>query len=297
MINYSHDVKYFDSEAVMGQPLFADGTMLVPRSGGALPHRAMKGSDMSGSEKILIVDDDQELRELLGEVLAEYGYQAEAASNGPEMHKALSKGDFNLILLDIMMPGEDGLSLCRALRTPGAAYSAIPIIFLTALKDTADTVVGLELGADDYLSKPFQTRELIARIRAVLRRAGAQKNGIGGATGKGLSGSRPLYSIVSFATWKLNVPARHLIDEKGVVVPLSAAEFRLMSLFLEHPQQVITREQIMDHLSERNLNIYDRSIDTQISRLRAKLRDKELNIIRTMRGDGYMLAAPVEKTL
>lgn len=250
---------------------------------------------MSGSEKILIVDDDQELRELLIEVLKEYGYQSEAAANGPQMYKALSQESFNLILLDIMMPGEDGLSLCRALRTPGAAYSSIPIIFLTALKDTSDTVVGLEIGADDYLSKPFQTRELIARIRAVLRRMSALENGAGEATEKGLAGSRPLGSIVSFATWKLNVLARHLIDAKGVVVPLSAAEFRLMSLFLEYPQQVITRERIMDHLSERNLNIYDRSIDSQISRLRSKLRDKELNIIRTMRGDGYMLATPVER--
>lgn len=252
---------------------------------------------MSGSENILIVDDNQELRELLGEVLAEYGYQAETAANGAEMYKALSKGKgaFSLILLDIMMPGEDGLALCRALRTPGAAYSAIPIIFLTALKDNADTVVGLEIGADDYLSKPFQTRELIARIRAVLRRTGAQ--GDGAVRGKETDSTvnRQSDSVISFAAWKLNVLARHLIDEKGVVVPLSAAEFRLMSLFLENPQQVITRERIMDHLSERNLNIYDRSIDTQISRLRAKLRDKDLNIIRTMRGDGYMLAVPVKK--
>lgn len=250
---------------------------------------------MSGSEKILIVDDNQELRELLGEVLAEYGYQTEAAANGPEMYRALSKDGFNLILLDIMMPGEDGLALCRSLRTPGGTYSAIPIIFLTALKDTADTVVGLEIGADDYLSKPFQTRELIARIRAVLRRTGAQGDEIGGGKETGATGGRQLESVISFAAWKLNILARHLIDEKGVVVPLSAAEFRLMSLFLENPQQVITRERIMDHLSERNLNIYDRSIDTQISRLRAKLRDKELNIIRTMRGDGYMLAVQVKR--
>ena len=250
---------------------------------------------MSGSEKILIVDDDQELRDLLSEVLTEYGYQAETAANGPEMYKALSQDAFNLILLDIMIPGEDGLALCRALRTPGAAYSAIPIIFLTALKDTSDTVVGLEIGADDYLSKPFQTRELIARIRAVLRRTGARENWAGSGTEKDSAGGRPLDSIINFAAWKLNTPARHLIDEKGVVVPLSAAEFRLMSLFLEHPQQVITRERIMDSLSKQNLNIYDRSIDTQISRLRAKLRDKEMNIIRTMRGDGYMLATPVRR--
>lgn len=250
---------------------------------------------MSGSEKILIVDDNQELRELLGEVLAEYGYQSEASANGPEMYKALSKGGFSLILLDIMMPGEDGLALCRSLRTPRAPYSAIPIIFLTALKNTSDTVVGLEIGADDYLSKPFQTRELIARIRAVLRRTGTQGDGNDDGKETGMTAGRQLDSVISFSAWKLNTLARHLIDEKGVVVPLSAAEFRLMSIFLEKPQQVITRERIMDHLSERNLNIYDRSIDTQISRLRAKLRDKDLNIIRTMRGDGYMLAVPVKR--
>ena len=251
---------------------------------------------MSNSEKILIVDDHQELRDLLSEVLTEYGYQTEAAASGPEMYKALSQDHFNLILRDIMMPGDDGLAICRALRAPGAQYSAIPIIFLTALKDTSDTVVGLELGADDYLSKPFQTRELIARIRAVLRRTGTGNDKNSGETAeRTLNEGLALGSMVSFAAWKLNVLARHLIDEKGVVVPLSATEFRLMSLFLAYPQQVITRERIMNHLAERNLNIFDRSIDTQISRLRTKLRDKELNIIRTMRGDGYMPATPVER--
>lgn len=247
---------------------------------------------MSEAEKILIVDDNEELRGLLVEALTEYGYRAEAVAGGPQMYQALSKDTFNLILLDIMMPGEDGLSLCRALRSPGSSYLSIPIIFLTALKDTSDTVVGLEIGADDYLSKPFQARELIARIRAVLRRAGGSAADV---DKKSRAAGHPLGSIISFANWKLDVLARRLIDENGVVVPLSATEFRLMSLFLEYPQQVITRERIMDHLSERNLNIYDRSIDSQISRLRAKLRDKELNIIRTMRGDGYMLAMPVER--
>ena len=252
---------------------------------------------MNDAARILIVDDDLELRGLLAEVLGEYGYRSEAVKNGREMFQALDRGHSDLILLDIMMPGDDGLALCRTLRAPGSPYFKVPVIFLTALKDTTDTVVGLEIGADDYLSKPFQARELIARIRAVLRRT----QGFDGRPGAGpdvsgaLDGGGRIDSLLRFGQWRLNVLARHLIDERGVVVPLSAAEFRLLSLFLENPQRVITRERIMDHLAERNLNIFDRSIDSQVSRLRAKLRDKDLNLIRTMRGDGYMLAAPVER--
>lgn len=251
---------------------------------------------MSDQTKILIVDDDLELSDLLVEVLAGYAYQAQAVHNGLEMYAALGREAFDLILLDIMMPGEDGLALCRALRAPGSPHISIPVIFLTALKDSADTVVGLELGADDYLSKPFQTRELVARIRAVLRRTQSKADG---AASPGLDRHAPVGSrlgaMVSFSNWKFNVLARHLIDEKGVVAPLSAAEFRLLSLFLENPQQVISRERIMEHLAGQNLNIFDRSIDSQISRLRAKLKDKEMSIIRTMRGDGYMLASPVKR--
>jgi len=253
---------------------------------------------MTDQNKILIVDDDQELRELLVEVLSGYGYQPKAVKNGREMFKALEEGAFDLILLDIMMPDEDGLALCRLLRAPGSAYLKLPIIFLTALKDTTDTVVGLEIGADDYLSKPFQTRELIARIRAVLRRTQSHDETLESRlrleTIRPESGKSEV--SLNFGNWRLNVLARHLIDEKGVVVPLSASEFRLLSLFLEHPQQVVTRDQIMNNLSEHNLNIYDRSIDSQISRLRAKLRDKELQLIRTMRGDGYMLSVSVDRS-
>ena len=249
--------------------------------------------------RILIVDDDEELRELIAETLSGYGYASDAAKNGVDMFAALERSSYDLILLDIMMPGEDGLSLCRNLRNPGTAYSNIPVIFLTALQDTTDKVVGLEIGGDDYLSKPFQSRELIARIRALLRRvslssgpspadAVARRPDTGETTGG---------PLLMFGNWKLNVLARHLIDEVGVVVPLSASEFRLLMLFLERPQQVVTRDNIMDYLAERSLNIYDRSIDAQISRLRSKLRDRGPNpsLIRTMRGDGYMLATPVQR--
>ena len=243
--------------------------------------------------KILIVDDDRELRELIAETLSAYGYYSQAAKNGAELFSALERESFDLILLDIMMPGEDGLSLCRRLRAPGTPWCAVPIIFLTALKDTTDKVVGLEIGGDDYLCKPFHARELIARIRALLRRSSLS----GGARGIEAPGAEGADSVLAFGGWKLNVMARHLIDEEGVVVPLSAAEFRLLMLLLSHPQQVVTRDMIMDYLAERSLNIYDRSIDARVSRLRAKLRDKGggPGLIRTMRGDGYMLAAPVRR--
>lgn len=243
--------------------------------------------------RILIVDDDRELRELIAETLSAYGYYSQAAKNGAELFAALERESFDLILLDIMMPGEDGLSLCRRLRVPGTPWCVIPIIFLTALKDTTDKVVGLEIGGDDYLCKPFHARELIARIRALLRRSSLS----GGARGVEAPGAEGAESVLAFGGWKLNVMARHLIDGEGVVVPLSAAEFRLLMLLLSHPQQVVTRDMIMDYLAERSLNIYDRSIDAQVSRLRAKLRDKggSPGLIRTMRGDGYMLAAPVRR--
>lgn len=251
---------------------------------------------MNDPSKILIVDDDQELRELLVEVLGGYGFDPQAVRNGRELYAALDRERFDLILLDIMMPGEDGLALCRGLRAPGSVHARIPIIFLTALKDTADTVLGLEIGGDDYLSKPFQTRELIARIRAVLRRTqAAGSNSETSDPGGVRPENKPVNTLFSFGGWRLNALARHLIDAKGVVVPLSAAEFRLLSLFLERPHQVVTRDQIMDHLAERNLNIYDRSIDSQVSRLRSKLKDRELSLIRTMRGDGYMLAVSVTR--
>ena len=258
----------------------------------------VSGDGMDDLTKILIVDDDSELRELLTDILADYGYASRSVQNGRQMYAALENENFDLILMDIMMPGEDGLSLCRTLRSPAGAYSAIPIIFLTALGDTTDAVVGLEVGGDDYLAKPFQARELIARIRALLRRMQQIGTTDGGKKAAAISqGVTPDSPFVLFGPWKLHLLARHLVDPEGVVVPLSAAEYRLLVLFLEHPQEVVTRERIMNHLSERNLNIYDRSIDAQVSRLRAKLSDKgpSPSLIKTMRGDGYMLAVPVKR--
>lgn len=248
---------------------------------------------------ILIVEDEQEISELLEENLNALGFSTVAVSDGTGMFSELSQKKYDIILLDIMLPGEDGLSLCRRLRTPGAPYERTPVIFLTALGNLTDRVVGLELGGDDYLAKPFEMRELVARIRALLRRS--KMNGTNGLNGKNdalpdADASAPQCRLWKFGPWKVNTGARHLIDEQGVTVALSAMEFRLLMLFLRHPQQIISRESILTHMADRS-DSYDRSIDVQVSRLRAKLRDSGRNatLIRTMRGDGYMLAVPVEK--
>lgn len=242
---------------------------------------------------ILIVEDEQEISELLEENLNALGFHTTAVSDGTGMFAELARNKHDLILLDIMLPGEDGLSLCRRLRTPGTPYEHTPVIFLTALGELTDRVVGLELGGDDYLPKPFEMRELVARIRALLRRATAPGTGDGGPAAE-LPGLP--CTLWKFGPWRINTGARHLIDDHDVTVALSAMEFRLLMLFLQHPQQIISREHILEHMADRS-DSYDRSIDVQISRLRAKLHDSGRNptLIRTMRGDGYMLAVSVEK--
>ena len=251
----------------------------------------------ASAAEILIVEDVAEISELLEENLRALGFRPTPVPDGAGMFAALAQKRFDLILLDIMLPGEDGLSLCRRLRTPGTPYERTPVIFLTALGELADRVVGLELGGDDYLTKPFEMRELVARIRALLRRAAAPSAESAGAAQA--ARAEELSSIQEtlwrFGPWRVNIGARHLIDEDDVVVPLSSMEFRLLMMFLEHPQRLVTRECILEHMANRT-DSYDRSIDVQISRLRLKLRDSGRNstLIRTMRGDGYMLAVPVE---
>jgi two-component system OmpR family response regulator len=256
-----------------------------------------KGKRMSDMQKILIVDDDQEIRDLLVRRLETYGFEAIAVDCGKRMAEELASGGYSLIILDIMLRGEDGLTLCRDVRSQNSPYKEIPILFLSALNETADRIVGLELGGDDYLPKPFETRELVARIKAILRRAEGQGRKSEAEIDRRASESEEGHAvtILRFGDWKLNAAARHLIDPTGLVVPLSAAEYRLLTFFIEHPQQVLTREQLMEHIASRSPDMYDRSLDVQISRLRAKLRDSARNpeIILTMRGDGYMLAMPV----
>ncbi len=230
------------------------------------------------NEHLLIVDDDPDIRELLQEYLEKNGYRVSAVEDGQGMWRTLEQQRIDLVVLDIMLPGDDGLTLCRQLR----AGSNIPVIMLTALGEDMDRIVGLEMGADDYLPKPFNPRELLARIRGVMRRAG------GGASDS---------DRVRFAGWTLDRNARHLISADGVVVNLSTGEYRLLEAFVEHPNRVLSRDQLMDILQGRDWGPFDRSIDVQVSRLRRRLHDdaREPVLIKTVRGEGYIFTPKVSR--
>ena len=236
---------------------------------------------MAESDHILIVDDDGEIRALLRDYLQKQGYRVTTAANGREFRSVLEAARPDLVVLDLMLPGEDGLALCRDLR----ARSDVPVVMLTALGDETDRIVGLEMGADDYLAKPFNPRELVARIRSVLRRARSMPDNL-----------RPERAErFRFAGWTLRVATRDLLSPGGVVVALSGTEFRLLRVFLEHPNRVLTRDQLIDLMLSREAGPFDRAIDVQVSRLRHRLGDdaKEPSIIKTVRGQGYVLAADV----
>jgi two-component system OmpR family response regulator len=239
---------------------------------------------MQAAPHILIVDDHREIRDLVSRALTKEGFRVSAAADGGAMHKILAGGRIDLILLDLMLPGEDGLSLCRTLR----ASSKVPIIMLTAKGDEVDRVIGLEMGADDYLPKPFGSRELVARIRAVLRRS--QEN-----SSPAKSGERP--KQYHFDRWRLDVGARELLRDDGITLPLSTGEYDLLIVFVERPQRVLSRDQLLDLARGRAATALDRSIDTQISRLRKKLeRDPaEPKIIKTVWGGGYMFTPTVSQ--
>ncbi len=234
-------------------------------------------------DHLLIVDDDADIRDLLADYLRKNGYRITTVADGRGMWAALDKSHVDLIVLDVMLPGDDGLVLCRNLR----ATSAIPVIMLTARGEDMDRIVGLEMGADDYLAKPFNPRELLARIKSILRRAKAIPESIQADEAR----------TIRFAGWALDTAARHLVAPDGLVVPLSGAEYRLLMIFLQHPNRVLTRDQLMDLGQGREALPFDRSIDVQVSRLRQRLREdpKESAIIKTVRGQGYVLAARVEK--
>ena len=229
---------------------------------------------------ILVVDDNAELRELLGRALRREGHRVSAAADGRGMRAALAAESIDLILLDLMLPGEDGLTLCRDLR----AASAIPVIMLTAKGEELDRVLGLKMGADDYIPKPFSTPELLARVEAVLRRAR-------GASAPPAEAPKRL----RFAGWVLDLDRRELCSADGVVVPLSTGEFNLLQALVERPRRVLSREQLLDLARGRAAVAFDRSIDTQVSRLRRKIEPdaKSPEIIKTVWGGGYMLAADV----
>ncbi len=230
---------------------------------------------------ILIVDDDRDIRSLLAEYLENNGYRVFAAADGQAMWPLLEQKKPELLVLDLNLPGEDGLSLCRRLRS----NSALPVIMLTARSDPLDRILGLEMGADDYLPKPFEPRELLARIRSVLRRSHAMP------TNQAQDNTRCL----RFAGWSLDLAARHLVHPKGQLIMLSGAEFRLLRVFLEHPNRVLNRDQLLGMTQGRDADPFDRSIDIQISRLRQKLGEdaRSPQIIKTVRNGGYVLATQV----
>ncbi len=238
---------------------------------------------MNQSDHILVVDDDDEIRRLLRDYLTRNGYRVSSARDGTEMHRILRGAAPALIVLDIMLPGEDGLELCRGLRAEGE----IPVIMLTARDDATDRIIGLELGADDYLAKPFQPRELLARIKSVLRRTRALPPNLHRGPEPG--------GAFRFAGWQLNTVTRELTAPDGVLVPLSSAEYRLLVTLLEHPQAVLSRDQLLDLTRGRDAAPFDRSVDVQVSRLRQKLRDdaRDPKLIRTVRSEGYVLSCDV----
>ncbi len=236
---------------------------------------------MDTADHLLVVDDDRDIRELLTNYLTRNGFRATAVADGRAMRAALAAHAFDLVVLDVMLPGEDGLTLCRELR----ARSNLPILMLTARGDDLDRIVGLEMGADDYLPKPFNPRELLARIKAVLRRARALPDNL----------HAPQHSFARFDGWTLNFDTRTLHDPAGEAVELSGAEFRLLKIFVERPHRVLNRDQLMDLLHGRDTEPFDRSIDVQVSRLRQRLGDdaREARLIKTVRGEGYVFTAPV----
>lgn len=237
---------------------------------------------MKDKPHLLLVDDERSIREPLAQYLSRNGFRVTAAANAAEARKRLAASAIDLVVLDIMMPGEDGLSLCRHIREHGD----LPVILLTAKSEETDRIVGLEMGADDYVLKPFSPRELVARIKAIFRRVAT-----GGAR-QHVEGDN-----YAFENWVLRTSERTLVDSEGVAVPLSTAEYNLMLAFAMRPNQVLSRDQLLDITQGREANAFDRAIDNQISRLRRKIEEDPKNprLIKTVWGGGYTLAAQVRK--
>jgi two-component system OmpR family response regulator len=232
--------------------------------------------------RIVVVDDDPGIRDVISEFLGRHGFDVETASDGAGLARALQRRAADLVVLDIMLPGEDGLAICRRL----SAGDGPAVIMLSAMGEETDRIVGLELGADDYLPKPCNPRELLARIRAVLRRRGEQR-----------SDDAKLGAECEFAGWRLDLMRRELRSPAGVTVNLSGGEFSLLRVFVERPQRVLTRDQLLDLARGPDSDAYDRAIDVQISRLRRKLEDggAGAELIRTIRNEGYMFMAKVQR--
>ncbi len=236
-------------------------------------------------DHVLIVDDDREIRELVSTYLTKNGLRVTMAPDGRHMRQFLEASTVDLIVLDIMMPGDDGLVLCRELRA--GKHKATPILMLTARDDETDRIVGLEMGADDYLTKPFAARELLARIKAVLRRTRMLPPNLQ-ITEAG--------QLLAFGDWQLDTTARHLIDREGTIASLSGAEYRLLRVFVDHPHRVLNRDQLLNLTQGREADIFERSVDLLVSRLRQRLNDdaREPAYIKTVRSEGYVFSMPVE---
>lgn len=240
---------------------------------------------MDHVDHILVVDDDREIRELVSSYLKKNGLRVDVAPDGRHMRAFLEANTVDLIVLDLMMPGDDGLVLCRELRA--GKHKATPVIMLTARGDETDRIVGLEMGADDYLAKPFAARELLARIKSVLRRARMLPPNLRVTEAA---------QILSFGDWKLDTVGRNLIDRQGTAVALSGAEYRLLRVFVDHPQRVLSRDQLLNLTQGREAELFDRSIDLLVSRLRQRLDDdaREPAYIKTVRSEGYVFSMPVD---
>ncbi|MBV2144365.1 response regulator transcription factor [Falsochrobactrum sp. TDYN1] len=237
---------------------------------------------MKEDAHVLIVDDDKDIRDLLHEFLKRRGLRVSVARNGDEMHELLGRtGRVDLIILDVMLPGKSGIEICQEVRR----YSRVPIIMLTAIADAADKILGLEIGADDYIAKPFEPRELLARIRAVLRRYEASRGP-----------SQPLTPIYRFAGWTFDCARRRLTSPENARVDLTTAEFNLLEAFVKSSQRILSRDQLMEMAGNEVVYGYDRSVDILISRLRRKLEDdpRAPKLILTIRGGGYQFAQEVE---
>jgi two-component system OmpR family response regulator len=239
--------------------------------------------DAPPPEHILVVDDDPGLRDVIAEFLARHGFEVDTAADGREMERAMAKRRPDLVVLDLMLPGEDGLAICRRLARPEGPA----VIMLSAMGEETDRIVGLELGADDYLAKPCNPRELLARVRAVMRRRREPR-----------PPEESLGAACEFAGWRLDLVRHELRSPQGVVVNLSSGEFSLLRAFVERPQRVLTRDQLLEFARGPQSDAFDRAIDVQISRLRRKLEESggAVELIRTVRSEGYIFTPRVTRS-
>ena len=237
---------------------------------------------MSDNGHILVVDDQQEICDVVEEYLTGEGYRVSTAHDGVGMRRAMSQAAIDLVILDLMLPGEDGLALARSLRSE----SGIGIIILTGRGETVDRIIGLEMGADDYLPKPFHLRELLARVKAVLRRAHDRTSDT----------PQPARSRLRFAGWSLDLSSRELLSPSGEEVRLTTGEFDLLAAFVNNANQVLSRDRLLDLARNREAGPFDRTIDVQVGRLRRKLEDDPQNptLIKTVRGSGYIFTPAIE---